>query len=549
MNKRILTLILIIVLFIPSFVAVGYYSSTKTGPNKVDDVTALKIEDPDGTSWSFSSDDGVAESTEMINLFFGMRTNSVEVPALPEAIAGTKFFRVTLLSFGQEEVFQYYFTKNPSEAYIVKGDGAVTKITEEDATVFLATKYSVSLYDDTSVPLLIVGGEEGTRVSPSSAVWNYKSYDGSFAPLETSPFVTSEVLTCEIEGGFNLSFTEAPDYVTLAVSDGEKEIFNDIIENMDSLSLGDAKEFTVSVSAQWFERDDKSFHGTANYTFIGNVVDPAVFYLGQTSVENGNFVVIGGKNISDPGNITFESNPTINYTPKFHSEGEYVYALVPISYELENGSAQNYTFTLTYGGVVQEMYLTVTPYKYGSSTVAISAAVESETYSESVRGEAETVLSELAKKEELTEHAFSGTFLEDVVGEGSEGKISPGFGRFITVEATGTEYRHTGIDYNVPKGTEVYSVNAGTVIYSDYLTTTGYIVVVDHGWGLKSWYCHLSECKVAVGDKVGKGDLVGLSGDTGFAAKNRTHVGLTVYDVPVCLYGLWDEAVAIPDMG
>lgn len=547
MNKKILTIIFVILLFIPSYVAIGYYSSTKAGPNSPTDVQSLAIKDPDGNEWSFSSEDNTAEATDMINLFFGMRTNAVSVESLPEAISGTDFFLISLLSFGEQHDYQFYFTNRAADAYFMDKDGAVYKIAETDAEAFLGTKCSASLYD-TTVPQLVVGGNDGERVSPSSAVWSYKTFDGSYVPFDTSAVIDSEVKTCDIEGGFVLSFTEAPDYASLVVREGDREIYNDTIENVDSLSLGDVDKFTVTVTAKWFENTERSFYGEATYTFVGDVIEPATFYLGQTSVTNGRFVVIGGKNVADESKIGFTSNPSIEYTPVFYREGDYVYALVPISYELENGSVQNYTFTLSYGGVSQEMYLTVEPYEYKSSTSAITAAVEAATYTEETRQEAETVLGEIAKSKGLSQHAFSGTFLRDVVGEGSEGKISPGFGRYIKVEATGTEFRHTGCDYNVKAGTEVYAVNSGTVVYAGNLALTGYIVVIDHGWGLRSWYCHLSENSVKVGDTVEKGAVIGLAGDTGFTAKNRTHVGLTVNDVPVCIYGLWDEAVAIPSM-
>ncbi len=545
MNKKILTVLLLIALFIPSFVAIGYYSSTQKDPSDSKVVSKLKLEDLNGTKWEFSTETPTEDSEAMINLFIGMRTNATAVAELPEAMKSQDFFLVTITSFENKSEYKYYFTASPDDAYIVDSAGLVYKISSAEATEFLKTKYSACLYGGSSTPQLIVGD---TYITPFSWVWNYATYDGTFTPLDTAGMTSDEVLTCVIDGGFDIGFSSMPDYVKITVKDGENVIFSDSIDNIGSLSLGNADNFTVDVSAEWYQTTDKSYYGSATYTFIGDIVDPAVFYLGQTTVENGKFVCIGGKNVDDVSKIGFTSEPSIEFTPQFFAEGEYVYALVPISYELENGSEQNFVFTITYGTTVQTMNLTVTPYKYGSSSSSITKATEKATYTEEALAEAETVLRAVANKEVLATHAFEGTFLEDVVGANSTDKISPGFGRYITVSDTGTTFRHTGCDYNVAEGTEVYAVNAGQVIYEGYLTTTGYIVVVDHGWGLKSWYCHLSENSVAVGDTVAKGDVIGLSGDTGFAAKNRTHVGLTVFDVPVSIYKLWDTPVAIPSM-
>lgn len=548
MNKKILTVILIIALFIPSFIAVGYYSSTKKEPENSSNVSVLSIEDLNGTKWNFSSDDEGEkriESTKMINMFINMKKNASPVASLPEAMEGKSFFLVSLKSFGNESVYQYYFTTSPADAYIVDSSAAVFKISEAEATEFLSTQYSASLYGSTTTPRLIVAD---TYIDPAVWVWNYETYDGSYLPLDTTEFVSNDVRSCTIDDGLKIGFTDMPDYVKITVKSGDEIIFDDSIEKIGELTLEGANNFDITVAAEWYQSEGKSYYGSASYRFTGNIIDPAVFYLGQTSVENGKFVCIGGKNVDDPSKIGFTSEPSINYTPTFFAEGDYVYALVPISYELENGSDQTFTFTLTYGNVTQTMNLTVESYKYGNSTSGATKAVEKATYTEETIKEAEEALLPVATTEVLSTHAFSGKFLEDVVGAGSTDKISPGFGRYVTVSATGTKYRHTGCDYNVKEGTEVYAVNDGQVVYSGYLTATGYIVVVDHGWGLKSWYCHLSKNSVSVGDTVKKGDVIGLSGDTGFAAKNRTHVGLTVYDVPVSIYKLWNEPVAIPSM-
>ena len=57
MGRKTLYVILIVLLFVPSFIAVGYYSSSKKEPVNAKAVSRLKIEDPHGSVWEFSSDD------------------------------------------------------------------------------------------------------------------------------------------------------------------------------------------------------------------------------------------------------------------------------------------------------------------------------------------------------------------------------------------------------------------------------------------------------------------------------------------------------------
>lgn len=546
LGRKFLALLCIILLFTPTFVAIGYFSSTKKEPRGADDVTDIRIKDINGSEWEFDLDDGDT-AKNIIDIFVSMNKNAAQEDAIPALIKSKIPFSVTMTSFGQERAYEYYFTGSASEAYYADSAGNAFKIAEADAAKFLSTVYARSVFTDGKLPMLVVGGEKGVAVNPCTAVWSYIGYDSKAEKLDTS-YLSTDPAECSISGGLSLSFTDEPDYVYITVKNPEDSstIFDGTKDNIESLSLDGVKAIDVEVSAQWFMSETVT--NEATYRFRGNIVEPATFYLGQTSVENGNFVVIGGKNVTRPEEILFSSSPELNYTPTFYTEGAYVYALIPISYELEDGEDKTFTFTISYGGLSQNMNLEVTSYEYKETTSKITAAVEEATYSEAARAEAEEALHELAKTEKLADHTFEGTFLREVVGENSEELISPGFGRKVTVTETGTQFQHTGVDYNVAAGTEVKAVNTGQVIYSGYLTTTGYIVVIDHGWGLKSWYCHLSECKVEVGAKVEKGATIGLSGDTGFAAKNRTHVGLTVGDIPVNIYNLWDTPVAIPDM-
>lgn len=542
MNKKVLAVVLIIALFIPSFIAVGYYSSTKKEPGDVKTVSNLKIEDLSGMKWEFSSDDTNPDSSAMIDIFVNCKKNATEISSLPEGIDSGEFFLITVTSYEVESQYRYYFTTSPSDAYIVDATSKVYKLDSTDAAAFLATKYSASIYDSTATPVMTVAGVE---ILPAALVWNYEGYDGTFIGVDTSEIITTDIKTCSIDGGLELSFSQTPDFVKVTVKDGDEVVFSDSADKLSELTLNEGGSFSIDVSAEWYQSAEKDFYGSASYSFVGDILEPAVFYIGQTEIQNGEFVCIGGKNVDDPSKISFSSEPAIDYTPTFYAEGDYVYALVPIGYEYENGTDQTYTFTITYGTASQTINLNVKSYSYGNSNSGVSAAVENATYSETAQKEAEDALLPIAQSAGLSEHQFSGTFLENPFNK--EATISPGFGRIITVTATGTKYRHTGVDYNVKEGAEVYAVQPGTVVYSGYLTTTGYIVVVDHGWGLRSWYCHLSECSVSVGDTVEKGGVVGLSGDTGFAATNRTHIGLTVGDVPVRIYSYWKNAVAIPD--
>lgn len=82
---------------------------------------------------------------------------------------------------------------------------------------------------------------------------------------------------------------------------------------------------------------------------------------------------------------------------------------------------------------------------------------------------------------------------------------------------------HYGIDYGVPKGTEIRACADGKVVMAEFRISTGWSTVIEHLPGLYSLYYHQNELKCNVGDIVKKGDLIGLSGATGLATGPHLH--------------------------
>jgi murein DD-endopeptidase MepM/ murein hydrolase activator NlpD len=83
--------------------------------------------------------------------------------------------------------------------------------------------------------------------------------------------------------------------------------------------------------------------------------------------------------------------------------------------------------------------------------------------------------------------------------------------------------QHTGMDFRVHTGTPLHAANSGTVVLARNLYFEGNCVAIDHGEGLLTLYLHLSQIKVKEGQKVERGQLVGLSGGTGRATAPHLH--------------------------
>jgi len=87
---------------------------------------------------------------------------------------------------------------------------------------------------------------------------------------------------------------------------------------------------------------------------------------------------------------------------------------------------------------------------------------------------------------------------------------------------------HSGVDFPAVTGTPVHAPQSGRVALAQELFFSGNTVVVDHGLGIYTFYGHLSEIDVKVGDELQSGQVLGKVGATGRVTGPHLHWGLTV---------------------
>ena len=82
---------------------------------------------------------------------------------------------------------------------------------------------------------------------------------------------------------------------------------------------------------------------------------------------------------------------------------------------------------------------------------------------------------------------------------------------------------HQGVDYAAPMGTKVYAPADGTVEKIRYSGGYGRLVVIDHGFGYKTRYAHLNKVLVRRGEKIERGDVIALIGNSGLSTGPHLH--------------------------
>lgn len=96
----------------------------------------------------------------------------------------------------------------------------------------------------------------------------------------------------------------------------------------------------------------------------------------------------------------------------------------------------------------------------------------------------------------------------------------------------GTARHHDGMDFASAEGTPVYATARGTVKEAGWRQGYGNCIDIDHGDGYMTRYAHLSAIKVTAGQKISRGDLIGLVGSTGKSTGPHLHYEVRYKGVP-----------------
>jgi murein DD-endopeptidase MepM/ murein hydrolase activator NlpD len=93
---------------------------------------------------------------------------------------------------------------------------------------------------------------------------------------------------------------------------------------------------------------------------------------------------------------------------------------------------------------------------------------------------------------------------------------------------------HAGVDMAsfCARSSNVYAAQSGTVITAGWSGGYGNLVVIDHGYGFSSYYAHLSQITVTLGQYVFRGAVIGISGNTGASFGEHLHFEIRINGQP-----------------
>ncbi len=530
MKKVFLIILCTLVVFIPTYIAIASYNSSHKEPVTVDNVDKLEIIDLNGVKTELvkGEDDG------FIEFMVSASSAAEKILALPEPLLDNPYFLITYHSYGKENTYSYYFSKQSTDAYFSDANGMAFHMLREDAEKFLETKYAHCIYDYSSAPTLSL---DGGIMNTTSSKWQFEGLGGRFFDSITQ---NGENATVQTYGTPILNFNIEPDSLTITLKSDGEVIFDGFYSDLANHDFSGNKA-SAHIVATWYESADRDYRGELTYDLDIDFKEPPVFYISSNKATIGDVLTISVQYAENANSIYFTSEPAIDYVPKFYKDGEYMRALIPVSTSFIPGS---YTFSVDYNNHSQTNFTVDVTNRYTASyPYNIEDAVFDSLYSDANIREYEALFETFFDKVSDT-RAFSGKFISGLPKGTFE---SADYGDLLTINKNSVQFENPGLYYSCNKVSEVKAVNAGTVIFAGSNTLTGNIVAVDHGLGLVSVYKHLSEINVANGDTVETGTLIGKSGRTGLMSKKGENV--TVVRVELYVNGIPVDVTPLTETG
>jgi murein DD-endopeptidase MepM/ murein hydrolase activator NlpD len=112
------------------------------------------------------------------------------------------------------------------------------------------------------------------------------------------------------------------------------------------------------------------------------------------------------------------------------------------------------------------------------------------------------------------------------------GHITDGFGERLD-PFSGEGAFHTGVDVATDYGAPVHATADGIVTIAENHAGYGRLVVIDHGFGITTWYAHLSSFSAIPGTRIKRGEVIGYTGISGRSTGPHVHYEVRMNNAPV----------------
>ncbi len=485
-KKIALMIICVLCFLIPSFLALSIVFADDS--NYIPDSLSVELYDPEHVLIAEESGEpNLDKHNSLVDIFYHIIKGSAKIEKPPIPPEESLPLYASVVFNGDRSEYVCYFSFLSGSSYYTDQNGNIFLIQSATAENFLSSIYAESIYTKAAPPKLYTN--TGLTIVPSSASWFYRLYDDTYREALNYK-TTAEAISYGFSEVIDVKFEDEPDECTARVFENGSLIYEGSREALSKLMINTSGTVRITLDAKWKQTDGVLFHGDVSYSFDATLIDRSTFSINRDTLTKGSFIILNCTNINDISKIVFKSDN--DYKPVFCSVGNGAQALIPYP---QNVSKSTLDISVS----------------YGASSQRFSIKLEDTSKLKPSTNDLYDILHEALLKSGNTVY-FRGNIASPLDNGFSAGYA---FGDAVNpVTAFGNGY------VSANDGQSVGAICGGKVIVTGYSESLGTYIVVDHGLGLLSWYCHLSDFDSFVGKTLALGDSVGKSGSLGFDGKN-----------------------------
>lgn len=352
--------------------------------------------------------------------------------------------------------------------------------------------------------------------------------NGTYIAKETSASFKNPQKVAMGKGSvINLSFEEQPDSYNITLYRDDEIIFTGKTSAILQDDIPANGEYQGVCEAIW---EVGEFIGSVSYNFSILADFPTLAVISATETVPGELIVLKLKYINPDETIDIETD--LDFKPNIFKYNDECIILLPVSYYHKQNAV--YSFKVKIGDDSFSYAIEVKEKEFTVQQLTIDTKIAAETRNDKSAQEVKEKIDPLRPVCDDIAY-WEGDFIMPVEG----GRVREyDFGKRRHVNGSPTSYRHNGLDIGHDLGVPVMASNSGRILIADYMIGTGNTVIIEHGFGLKTWYYHMDELNVKTGDMIKKGDLIGKVGSTGFSTGPHLHFSASinwVYINPITL--------------
>ena len=511
-----------LVLFIPLIVAV--VSVLLTDPNSVtvSNLKTVEITPPGANTYEFTDEN-------VFDIYSSITDNAKEID---ESFRDFSQEEPYIIAFNENNtkpiIYKFYASTTAADCVYVSPDNKYFLVDEEVADKIITRNEFASIDTSRLLPALTISGlEKNVSVAPDAFTWTFTALDGSVSTIKDDAKVTNPVIKFDgsKDGALKMEFDRKPDSFTLEIKKGDNVLFKDKYENLKdaaNMVYDHDQKLTLKAVAEWYEIEGAGHFGKAEYN-LDLLFDIAPEYrILNKSLPTGEFTVLHIKNFNDGELLGIESDLGLPEKVKVFDYKDIKIALVPLVSTLEAGD-YNIKLSTEIGQTSSVKINIARREEYDSQTLLINNTKDpglNEAFSREALDEFHKLVEQYTL-ESADEQLFTGKNFEYPTGSS---KVVSGGAKYgmerevLSLAADGVKYTSFGQDLECKDGQDIKAANNGRVVYADKTTLLGNTVIIDHGYGILSYYGNLDSISVSVGDETKKGATVlGKAGSTGFA--------------------------------